>query len=82
MVNIGKNGESFYRNCSEEIRSVTRLDETWVYSSLTIKELCKTNELQEILENGNKGKRLIVFHACSEDGFFCGCLDHLLKQGY
>jgi hypothetical protein len=41
-----------------------------MYSSLTIKESWKTKDLQKILAIGNEGKRLIVFHACSEHGFF------------
>jgi hypothetical protein len=41
-----------------------------MYSGLTIKEHWKTNEVQEILAISNEGNRLIVFHACSEHGFF------------
>jgi len=43
-----------------------------MYGSLTIKERWKTNGVQEILVIGNEGKRLIVFHICSEHDFFMG----------
>jgi len=41
-----------------------------MYSSMAITVGWKTNEVQEILTIGNEGKRLIVFHACSEHDIF------------
>jgi hypothetical protein len=70
MANSKEKGESFCRNFSEVMSGVNRLDETWMYSSLTIKELSKTSQLQEMLASGNEGNSPIFFHACAEDDLF------------
>jgi hypothetical protein len=52
-----------------EGRSIFYIDEMWTDSNLTFKKCSQTDEVTGVLADGNVKKRVIGFHADSENGF-------------